>query len=107
MLPFQMLKAESIKTISVMSFGEWKQHTKKDIQDRMISLQSKISDQKTIGKNFNSADHNVAAVETNKQKTDQLSSQLRNEKMRLEASNDLTFHEYFVSYLLLQKDFDH
>lgn len=106
MLPFQLVKAESVKTISVMSFGEWKQHTKRDIQDRMISLQAKISDQKIIGKNFNGADQSATVVESNKQKTDQLSSQLRNEKMRLQASEDLTFHEYFVSYLLLQKDLD-
>lgn len=98
MLPLQKIQAEALKTISVMSFGEWKQHTKKDIQDRMISLQSKISDQKELGKNFNGQDHHGV--------NDQLFSQLRNEKIRLEASEDLTFHEYFVSYLMPQKDLD-
>jgi small-conductance mechanosensitive channel len=113
-VPFQRLNAESLKAMTVMSFGEWKQHTKKDIQDRMINLQSKISDQKKLSKSFTEHDNNgsknanLAAdtAEPNLQKNDRLSSDLRNERMRLEASEDLTFHEYFISYLLIQKDFD-
>ena len=109
MLPFQIVQSDALKTISpasVMSFGEWKQHTKRDIQDRMISLKSKISDQKILSKNFIGPVSHGNTVESNKQNADVLSSRLRNEKIRLEASEDLTFHEYFVSYLMLQKDLD-
>ena len=41
-----------------------------------------------------------------RQNEDNLQAQLRFEKVKLEASEDLSFHEYFLSYLSEQKDFE-
>lgn len=79
-----------VKTSKLMSYTEWKIHTRQEIQKKITLLEQKLSEQK----------------EAKKRSDDDLTTQLRSEKIRYEASGDLSFHEYFLSYLAEQKDLD-
>lgn len=76
------------RSSKLMSYGEWKSHMRFEIQKKITRLEQKLSDQK----------------ESHKKVDSDLNTQLSSEKMRLEASADLSFHEYFLSYLAEQKN---
>lgn len=78
------------KTTPLLSYRDWKNHTRQDIQKKIHHLEQKLSEHK----------------DKKKQTDENLTSELRSEKIRLEASEDLSFHEYFLSYLSEQKDLD-
>ncbi len=80
------ISAVEPKQIPLLSFNEWKTQTRQEIQKKISSLESKM------------------AKPTDEASKTQMKAQLRSEKMKLEASEDLTFHEYFLSYLAEQKD---
>lgn len=78
------------KSNSVLSYREWKTQTRQEIQKKIHFIEQKLAARKTI-----------------KNSTfDDLDSQLRSEKNRLEASEDLSFHEYFLSYFTEQKNIE-
>ena len=79
-----------LKPTALLAYRDWKNHTRQEIQKKIHFLEQKMADQK----------------DKKKQTDDNLTSELRSEKIRLEASEDLSFHEYFLSYLTEQKDLD-
>lgn len=99
-----LFAAVDSKPAALLSYGEWKNQTRQDIQKKVQVLEQKLSDHKDseIVKSTSKA---VGRPER-KQAEDNLQAQLGYEKIKLEASEDLSFHEYFLSYLSEQKDFD-
>lgn len=92
------------KSTALLSYSDWKSQTRHDIQKKVQQLEQKLSDQResTTVKSTSIA----VSKPDRRQNEDNLQAQLRFEKVKLEASEDLSFHEYFLSYLSEQKDFE-
>ena len=92
------------KSTALLSYSDWKSQTRHDIQKKVQQLEQKLSDQRE-STTVKSTSISVSKPDR-RQNEDNLQAQLRFEKVKLEASEDLSFHEYFLSYLSEQKDFE-
>ncbi len=95
------IKEEASKS-SVLTFKEWREQVAKDSRLKVNSLNTDLSRQIDVSKNFSKTDD----LRASNHLIDDLKRQVQIEKMRYEATAELSLREYFVAYLMASKGVD-
>lgn len=95
------VKIEPTKN-TVLTFKEWREQVAKDSRLKVNALNTDLSRQIDVSKNFSKTDD----LRASNHLIDDLKRQVQIEKMRYEASAELSLREYFVAYLMASKGVD-